>query len=192
MSRRLIVGLTLLALLALALIALAAESDPVAPDKAGRAGQEGADAPRQATRGVPGLDVNQAEIEALREGREDGEAQAEDSLELPSDKPGPHPEVNPLMVEIRSLLQEERAEVVTLAERFTAASDEQTALAIQQEIQEVKVRTELQILRLQADHARRGGREEVAQQIDAAITAMTTPRPVKEPVDRPAPESPLR
>jgi len=49
-------------------------------------------------------------------------------------------------------------------------------LQLQREIERVKEETELQILRVQADFARREGRLEQAAEIEAALAEMTAPR----------------
>ncbi len=134
---------------------------------------------------APDVDVNQAELKALAEGElPEGEAviYTRDEVQL-----APERAVSPLMAELRAALDAERVRHDELEARFHAATDERAALEIQREIETLARDTELQILRIQIDHARRAGREEVAQAAEAAIAEMTAPRPTPQPQDRPAP-----
>jgi hypothetical protein len=63
-------------------------------------------------------------------------------------------------------------------------------LELQRQIEQIHRDTELGILKLQADHARRAGDEETAQKIEAAIALAAAPPPVVEKAARPAPVEP--
>lgn len=106
--------------------------------------------------------------------------------------PAPKPRLvkaSPMMVEIRAVLDEERAALKTLNERFRAAKDPDAAIAIQREIARVKLDAEVAVMRVQAKHARAAGRADVATNIEAAIRMMlepeapppATPRPARTP-----------
>jgi membrane-bound lytic murein transglycosylase B len=96
---------------------------------------------------------------------------------------------NPMMVEIRAVLDGERATLKTLHERFRAAKDPDAAIAIQREIARVKLDTEVAVLRVQAKHARAAGRADVATSLETAIQQIlepgapppATPRPTRTP-----------
>lgn len=97
---------------------------------------------------------------------------------------------SPMMVEIRAVLDEERAALKSLNERFRAAKDADAAIALQREIARVKLDAEVAVLRVQAKHARAAGRADVAANLEAAIQKMlepeapppATPRPARTPV----------
>jgi hypothetical protein len=86
--------------------------------------------------------------------------------------------LSPLMSAIQSLWEARLVEVVALKERLQNASDHAAALAILHEIEALQASTEIEILRLQADHARREGREADAQAIETAITEQLNPSQV--------------
>lgn len=96
---------------------------------------------------------------------------------------------SPMMVEIRAVLDGERAALRPLNERFRAAKDPDAAIAIQREIARVKLDTEVAVLRVQAKHARAAGRADVAASLETAIQQIlepsapppATPRPARTP-----------
>lgn len=118
----------------------------------------------------------------------------------PSEAPGiregeivpPRPRVSPLrpmMVELRALLDAEREQVAALTARLKSATDEAGSLAIQREIEKLKIGTESAMLRVQAKHARRAGREALAAQLELAAEDLLAPPKRVEPSSvRPAPE----
>ncbi len=83
--------------------------------------------------------------------------------------------LSPLMSAIQNLWETRRVEIVALKERLRNASDHAAALAILHEIEALQASTEIDILRLQADHARRECREADAQAIETAITEQLNP-----------------
>lgn len=164
----------LLLIATVAVYAAATEPDPVAPERAEpvRTDEE---IVRPGSHGD--LEVNKAEIE-------EGKLDADSALD--GDR---KPAKSPLMTAIDAVMQNSRDRIVLMQADLEKQADPDAALAIQKQIENLKVETELNILRLQADDARARGDEELAQEIDESITFMTTPQPKKTPVDRPAPDA---
>lgn len=92
-----------------------------------------------------------------------------------------------LGIAVAGALEAERSRVSALQALFDVAATDDAALAIQREIERVKSETELEILQIQARHARAAGRVEEADRIEAAARQLTEPLPVQQPVARPAP-----
>ena len=92
---------------------------------------------------------------------------------------------SPLMQDIQALWEAQQATLAELVARFEGAAGEDEALALQRRIEQVKADTELQILRLQLNHARQEGRpgEQIAR-LEEAIKLMTEPRPMLPPRPR--------
>lgn len=127
---------------------------------------------------VPDLPVNQAEIQA-------GVAPVLDTSVIPTPPTRP---LSPMMVEIEAALAAGDAAVATLAERAAQAADETSRQAIMVQIAAQKQATELNILAIQAAHARRAGNDALAAQIDAEMVAITNPpAPVPPATPRPLP-----
>jgi len=154
----------------LALLATAAFADePVQPREPG--------SPPPA---APDIEVNRAEladppvVEQVPEG-------------AVSDKGAAPRPVTPLTAAIEAALAAEQTRVVELEARLAQAPDEAAAAAIVREIELAKQAGELEVMRIQADFARRAGREEQAREIEAAIAAILAPPPPAEPQERPAP-----
>jgi hypothetical protein len=82
------------------------------------------------------------------------------------------------MLEIELVINSERARVTELAARVRDLGDDAAALAVQLEIEQIKQGTEIEILRIQAKHARLAGREAQATAIEAALAQMLSPAPV--------------
>nr|MEE4268049.1 hypothetical protein [Candidatus Krumholzibacteria bacterium] len=150
---------------------LAADPEPVTPTSSGLAGEG-----EPAGGSVPHLDINQAEME-----------QNEGQVPL-------HPELtrdlavkNPVMARINEVLAQSEARLVELQTRLEAETSDLAKLEIIKQIEQTRVQTELDVLGTQASYARQTGREDVALEIEGAIAEMTAPRPVRQPVDRPAP-----
>ncbi len=164
-----------------AMLALATE-DPVPARQQGTA-DKSAPVVRPVT-ATPLLDVNEAE---LKEDRTDAATlqKSGEELQLPGDQ---HPPRNPLMPRISTLLEQERNQLADLEQQFRQAADEQSALAIQRRIREVKVETELAILRLQLDAARERGDDETVSRLEQAIATITGPRPQPVFVERDVPD----
>ena len=100
----------------------------------------------------------------------------------------PTAQPSPMMRQIQDVLDMQQTTVAQLEDRFQAVTDEATALAIQREIRAILIQTELDILRIQADFARREGRDAVVRAIEISIERMISPPPPQAPTDRPAPE----
>lgn len=127
---------------------------------------------------VPDLPVNQAEIQA-------GVAPVLDAAAIPTP---PTRQLSPMMVEIEAALAAGDAAVATLAERAAQAADETSRQAIMVQIAAQKQATELNILGIQAAHARRAGNDALAAQIEAEMVMITNPpAPVPPSTPRPLP-----
>ena len=98
----------------------------------------------------------------------------------------------PAMLEIDALLEVERVQLAELKARLQAAPDEETALAIQREVRQLKMETELEILRVQIRSAREMGRLDTVERLEQTIEYLTNPRPVNPPVERVRPSAQQR
>lgn len=100
----------------------------------------------------------------------------------------PREQLSPVVAEMLTALEEQRAILRGLRADLAAARtarDSRRALELENAMALAKQQTELRLLRIQAGHARRAGRAEVAAGLDAAITAMS--RAFEPPVSRPRP-----
>jgi hypothetical protein len=168
--------LSLLAMLALPAVAADPKPATSTPATPAESGQAGAGEPRGGS--APNLDVNQAEL------------LEKSTAELPVHPDLLDPErrgANPLMESIDRVVADADLRLAELQARLDRETDDLAALEIVRSMEQVKIQTELDILAVQASFARQNGREDIAQDIEGAITRMTTPRPVRQPVDRPAP-----
>jgi len=100
---------------------------------------------------------------------------------------GIYPASNPLMPEINLICEQAKAQLVYLNSQLANQTNDAQALELIREIESVKMVAELDIMRLQADAAHARGDQKVADQIYSAIEKMTTPRPWRPAVERPAP-----
>ena len=151
-----------LLLVSVAALAVAADPEPQTPTNA----------PSSTERAVaPGLDINQAEIEAGVVTEPVDAAKAFDGSEA----------VSPMMTEITAAMDLNRVAVDELAARAASTPDQAANVAIQHEIAVLKQQAELDVLGIQARYARTAGNEELANQLDAAIAAIISP---------PAPDAP--
>ncbi len=92
-----------------------------------------------------------------------------------------------MMTEIRALIADEHRSLTALNERFRRTTDPAAAIALQREIAQLKLGTEIALLRVQARHARATGRLSVAAHLDEAIHELESP-PVPQPTTtRPSP-----
>lgn len=96
---------------------------------------------------------------------------------------------SPLQAAIETALQEERAQVAALAAQLESAPDDAAALALHRAIEQAKRDGQLRVLGVQAEFARREGRLEDAQSLEAAIAAMGRPAAPATPQPRPAPDA---
>jgi len=126
----------------------------------------------------PVLEINRAELEAgviLDVNAADKSLQTE-------------PTLSPMMIEIRTALESNRSQVQELSDRAAGAPDFEARRALNQEAAQLKQQVELDILAIQARYAREGGKEELAQRIEAAIEMIQNPPAPEAPTEtRPAP-----
>jgi hypothetical protein len=94
---------------------------------------------------------------------------------------------SPLMAAIAAVLDDEERQLTALRTDLSHAALPAQALEIQRHIEQVKQGTEIQLLRVQADHARASGNFALATRIEEAIAQQLQPRLRLEPRDRPAP-----
>lgn len=99
--------------------------------------------------------------------------------------------LSPMMAEIFAVIDAQRAKVAALRAERGKGPGGLRSLELERALSVAKHETELRLLRIQADYARREGRLEAAGQLEAAITAMSAPAVSSGPVARPAvsPES---
>ncbi len=159
--RALLASCFVIALFASATAAAAAESGPVLPALTGAPAQVRLDDP--------------AALRAL------------EALPLPAGVARPRPAATPLLADLFDVLDRQEAAVATLQTELARTADPMAALAVQRRIEKVKQDAEVELLRVQATHARAAGKAALAAQLDAAIAELTAPRAVSEPVERPAP-----
>jgi len=98
----------------------------------------------------------------------------------------PREQLSPVVAEIFAALDEERARIRQLKDELTATNDPARAFELQRAIVAAKQEAELRMLRIQADHARRENRVDVAAELDGAIQALTTPANGRAPAPRAA------
>lgn len=79
---------------------------------------------------------------------------------------------SPLLTDISAALTAERAQLERLEAEVRRTSDSKVALALQRQISQVKQNTEIELLRIQARHARLAGHVLVAEQIESAVREM--------------------
>jgi hypothetical protein len=89
--------------------------------------------------------------------------------DVPTDRPGA-----PMLAEITSLVNARQAEVAELNERAIHA-DFRTRIELQHRIRAIKQQTQLDILGIQVEYARRAGRIEAAERLEAQIEAVKNP-----------------
>ena len=85
------------------------------------------------------------------------------------------PSRNPIMAEVRAAFDREREQIAALRARLQQQPDHQAALALQREIEKVKLDTEVAILRIQAGAAREAGHAALAERLEAAAKDLLDP-----------------
>ncbi len=101
--------------------------------------------------------------------------------------------LSPMGLEMQQVMDKEKEALAGLQARFAAARDAAAALAVQREIERLKVETEVALLRIQAGYARRAGQLEAAQRIEAAIEGILNPVKPQAPAKRQvAPRAPAQ
>lgn len=99
----------------------------------------------------------------------------------------PRERMTPMMAELHDALAAERTRLAALRAELARARGTTREAAAQRALAAAKRETEARLLRIQADHARREGRLEVAARLDAALAALHTPPAAREAAQRPAP-----
>jgi hypothetical protein len=94
-----------------------------------------------------------------------------------------------MMTEIRALVADERRSLASLNQRFHRTTDQAAALTLQREIAQLKLGTELALLRVQARYARAEGRLSVAAHLENAIRELESPPVPRQTAVRPSPTS---
>lgn len=94
---------------------------------------------------------------------------------------------SPLSVAIAAALETEKQAMAALETQLAATKDAATIAAINGQIEQLKIDSEVQLLTLQAVHHRGAGRTAVAEQLEAAIRDMKAPPRTFTPASRPAP-----
>lgn len=173
------IAIWVLGLLLLASQGTAAE--PARPADPGGVAFPAAPAPAVADAGgapvvIPDLPENEAEIAAAAAGQLRIGTPAEPAAAVPVALP-----VSPEMAEINAALADERARVAGLQARLDDTADDEAALALLREMEQTKQATEVEVLRIQAKHARLAGRDAQATEIEAAIAVILAPTPVAPP-----------
>ena len=90
-----------------------------------------------------------------------------------------------MMEEIRIVVELGRAQARELESRAAMATDEESILAIQGDIEALAQETELEILSIQVNHARSAGREALAARIEQDIADIQNPPVVRVRLERP-------
>ena len=80
--------------------------------------------------------------------------------------------LGPLQTRLRQILLAEHNRLTPLYAEFAEETDSLLSLEIQRRIQQVKVETEISLLRAQADHAHQNGQRELAERIEAGLRRM--------------------
>lgn len=95
--------------------------------------------------------------------------------------------MSPMVAEMFDAMDEQRVQVRALKAQLSRTHEAARVFELQRQIAQAKQAIELRLLRIQATHARREGRVEVARSLDAAILALTAAAEAREPAERPAP-----
>lgn len=174
MPRRSIV-LAVLSLLTVSLMASAAiAAERVAPQSSGSA-----KTPPPAA-DLPAIPENAEEIEALK-----GQPQTGTIVTR-----RPARTLTPMMAEILAYMESRDLLLAAKRQQYQASKSDRTAsAALQQEMQQMKLETELAVLRIQARHAMKEGRTADAQRIETSIQERLDPQVKLAPEKRPVPQS---
>ena len=97
------------------------------------------------------------------------------------------PAQSPMITELMALLAGQDEKLADLAARQKKATTGDEAIAVQREIQELKLGTEISMLRIQATYARREGRTADADRLDGVVRDLVSPPKLGVPSNRPAP-----
>lgn len=105
-------------------------------------------------------------------------APAEEAVTVPvADPQAPRPAETPapaptLGESLRAVLDQEAEAMALLRERAAVLRGTEEEIAVQREIQALKLRTEHRLLRLQLEHARRTGDESIVQRLEEGLRAL--------------------
>lgn len=160
-----LVPVALAALLVAVPPALAADSAPAPPPAA--------------LQPVPAAQVPAAPVPLTRDWRPDG-------LPAPAVL-APRGPLTPLAADLVAALDRQRERLAMLHAELAKAADPVQALAVQRRIEQDKKDTEIELLRVQLAHARRGGNTALAARLEAAIAEQLLPPVAREPLPRPVP-----
>ena len=94
---------------------------------------------------------------------------------------------SPMVAEIKQLLADQKLQVAELQGELQRAADGEHRIELLQQIHDLKVTTEVDILRVQLRYAVAEGRSETAAKIEDAIDTLTHPRTTPAPEPRPRP-----
>lgn len=87
------------------------------------------------------------------------------------------PAADPMAAELQRSLERHQREYVALYAQLVRARDEHEAFAIQRELRANRTAMQVELLRIQAAHARRGGREDLAYEFERTIEALVRTEP---------------
>jgi hypothetical protein len=102
---------------------------------------------------------------------------------------GPSPSPTPMVAELLAAIEEQERQLDEVRREIGMTWNQSRRLELERRIETIKRDTELQILQIQATHARQDGRLEVAEELEAVIAKITAPLQRQEPAPRPAPSS---
>jgi len=102
-------------------------------------------------------------------GVQDAPEQPSSLLNLPPEKVA---RLAPLPARLRQILLDERERLAPLQAAFAEETDALRGFEIQRQMRDVKIATEVALMRAQADHARANGRPEVAERIEQGLQRM--------------------
>ena len=102
----------------------------------------------------------------------DPAAGQEEALAVPPAARSEGDRLSPLDRAIALVLDSERTELARLQSAYDAASDAETALAVQRAIDALKQRSELQILEIQLTHFRAGGHAAAVAELEPVVEQM--------------------
>lgn len=159
----------------------AAPGTPINETPAAQSGAVTAPAIPDPAAGLVDIPENQAELEAARAGQ----------LKLiQPEGQAPAAAVDAARAARRAafdaVVEDQDAKVRALADRLSAAKGDE-AVAIQKEIEHVKLATGRNLLELQLDFATRDGDQPRIDRLRAALAEWDAPAPVGTPVERPVP-----
>ena len=92
--------------------------------------------------------------------------------------------LSPLHREIRTVLEQERAEVVALLARIAEERDGQELLELQRSVEAAKRRAQISVLEVQLRHARVAGKSEAVAALETSLEQLREPELVAQPVER--------